>query len=131
MANPTCTVVPVGVTLRVIGGKWKPLILWHVHEGTVRFGELMRKMPGITQKMLTQQLRELEEDKLVTRTVYAEVPPRVDYSISAYGKTLWPVLKAMAEWGRNHVELQEKEHNATAISTNHEIYSMIHENMKP
>ena len=130
MANPTCTVVPVGVTLRVIGGKWKPLILWHVHEGTVRFGELMRKMPGITQKMLTQQLRELENDQLVTRKVYAEVPPRVEYTLSKYGETLWPVLNAMAEWGRNHVEIQEGEQNATAISKNMEMYRMIHSTMK-
>jgi len=125
MANLTCTVVPIGVTLRVIGGKWKPLILWHVHEGTVRFGELMRKMPGITQKMLTQQLRELEKDKLVTRKVYAEVPPRVEYTLSEYGQTLWPLLNAMAEWGRTPVDIQEREHNATAISTKIDLYKMI------
>jgi DNA-binding HxlR family transcriptional regulator len=130
MTNQTCTTDTVGVTLRVIGGKWKPLILWHINKNPVRFGELMRKMPGITQKMLTQQLRELEEDKLVIRTVYPEVPPRVEYILSEYGRTLGPVLQAMSDWGRKHVELQAEEHKATPLSTRLHLYKMIHDNLK-
>ena len=94
---------PVSTTLRVIGGKWKPVILWEMANGTVRFGQLKRAISGITQKMLTQQLRELEQDGVIWRKVYAEVPPRVEYGITTYGQTLRPVLSEMAEWGRNHV----------------------------
>lgn len=104
MTNQTCTKSPVGVTLNVIGGKWKPLILWHIGDKTSRFGELMRKMDGITQKMLTQQLRELESDELIARKVFPEVPPHVEYSLTDYGKTLTPVLETMAKWGKKHVE---------------------------
>ncbi|GAB4158153.1 MAG: helix-turn-helix domain-containing protein [Candidatus Dojkabacteria bacterium] len=95
---------PVNATLKVIGGKWKSLILWSLSKGTMRFGQLNREIAGVTQKMLTQQLRELEEDGLVVRTVYPEVPPRVEYSISDYGKTLAPVLDSMAAWGNRHIE---------------------------
>lgn len=94
---------PVSATLRVIGGKWKPVILWEMENGTLRFGQLRRAIPGITQKMLTQQLRELEHDGIVWRKVYAEVPPRVEYGITPYGQTLRPVLNEMAAWGSSHV----------------------------
>ncbi len=90
---------PMQATLEVIGGKWKTLILWYLRGGILRFGELRKMIPGITQKMLTAQLRELEEDKLVLRTVYPQVPPKVEYQLSSQGHTLLPVLKAMAEWG--------------------------------
>lgn len=130
MTNQTCTTETVGVTLRVIGGKWKPLILWHLNEKPVRFGELMRKMPGITQKMLTQQLRELEDDGLVIRKLYPEVPPRVEYSLSDYGKTLGPVLQAMSDWGRKHVIAQSEQRKATPLTTKLHMYKMIHENIK-
>lgn len=103
MTNKTCTATPVGVTLAVIGGKWKPLILWHLRGKAVRFNELMKAMNGITQKMLTQQLRELEHDGLVARKVYPEVPPRVEYTITEYGKTLEPVLQMMSDWGELHL----------------------------
>lgn len=93
---------PVTTTLRVIGGKWKPVILWHLHEQTMRFSELKRSLDGITQKMLTQQLRELELAKVVKRKVYPEVPPKVEYSLTPYGKTLIPVLQSMHEWGEKH-----------------------------
>ena len=95
---------PVQVTLGVIGGKWKPAILWQLGESTKRFSELARAIEGITQKMLTQQLRELEADGLVSRKVYPEVPPKVEYAISQYGKTLEPVLTSMCEWGKKHKE---------------------------
>lgn len=95
---------PVNTTLKVIGGKWKPLLLWNLSNNTLRFSEIMRLMPGVTQKMITQQLRELEEDGLVNRKVYPVVPPKVEYSITDYGKTLSSVLQAMAEWGDKHAQ---------------------------
>lgn len=93
------------LTLAVIGGKWKLIILWHLGlEGTKRFSELKKMIPHITQKMLTNQLRELEEDLLVERKVYAEVPPRVEYSLTEYGVSLMPVLRLMYDWGKNYGE---------------------------
>lgn len=90
----------VAVTLELIGGKWKGVILWHLSKKTLRFSQLRRRLPGITQKMLTQQLRELERDGLVHREVYAEVPPRVEYSMTDLGNTLQPTLQKMCDWGR-------------------------------
>lgn len=93
------------LTLAVIGGKWKLIILWHLgHEGTKRFGELNKLIPHITKKMLTNQLRELEDDQLISRKVYSEVPPRVEYSLTEYGISLMPVLQMMYEWGKNYGE---------------------------
>src|SRR5436190_22231544 len=94
-----CTIT---TTLSVMGGKWKAVILWHLIEKTRRFSDIKRLIPDIAQKMLTQQLRELEQDGLIQRKVYAEVPPRVEYSLTTYGKTLIPVLNAMAQWGQEH-----------------------------
>lgn len=93
---------PVNTTLKVIGGKWKPEILWHLYQGAQRFSDLKRKVSGITQKMLTQELRELESDLVVLRTVYPVVPPKVEYSLTKHGISLSPVLKSMAEWGKIH-----------------------------
>jgi len=92
----------VEVTLELIDGKWKGVILFHLQEGLLRFGELRRKMPGITQRMLTKQLRALEEDGLITRTVYPEVPPRVEYALSQTGQRLRPVIDALRAWGIEH-----------------------------
>ncbi|WP_191556681.1 winged helix-turn-helix transcriptional regulator [Metabacillus idriensis] len=93
------------LTLSVIGGKWKMLILWHLgKEGTKRFGELKSLMPGITQRMLVNQLRELEEDLIVERKVYPVVPPKVEYSLTDQGRTMMPILDAMYEWGKNYME---------------------------
>ncbi len=108
MEKIKCPPCPVLSTLKVIGGKWKPVILWEMENGTLRFGQLKRSIPGITQKMLTQQLRELENDGIIWRKVYAEVPPRVEYGITSYGATLRPVLDEMAVWGINHLH-QENE----------------------
>ncbi|SHG28558.1 winged helix-turn-helix transcriptional regulator [Ornithinibacillus halophilus] len=89
--------------LGILVGKWKPIILLNLlKSGTQRFSELKRSMPGITQKMLTKQLRELEEEDIVERTVYPQVPPKVEYSITEYGKSLQPILEAMHEWGTKH-----------------------------
>ena len=93
------TFCPVNTTLSVIGGKWKVLILYHLVEQTQRFNELRRLLPEITQRMLTLQLRELEEDGLIHREVYPVVPPKVEYSLTDFGRTLLPVISAMHQWG--------------------------------
>ncbi|HZG58949.1 MAG TPA: winged helix-turn-helix transcriptional regulator [Anoxybacillus sp.] len=99
------------LTLAVIGGKWKMLILWHLgKDGTKRFGELKALMPGITQRMLVNQLRELEADQIVQRKVYPVVPPKVEYSLTEHGKSLIPILDAMYEWGKNYMETVVKDH---------------------
>jgi DNA-binding HxlR family transcriptional regulator len=96
---------PLEATLQVIGGKWKAVILYYLmHEGTHRFAELRRKIAGISERMLTQQLRELEADDVVRRQVYAEVPPKVEYSLTDYGQTLAPVTRAMCDWGQRHTK---------------------------
>ncbi|MFD2627386.1 winged helix-turn-helix transcriptional regulator [Oceanobacillus kapialis] len=89
--------------LSILVGKWKPIILLHLlQKGTQRFSELKRSMPGITQKMLTKQLRELEEEDIIQRVVYPQVPPKVEYSMTEYGRSLEPILEAMHEWGTKH-----------------------------
>lgn len=95
----------IEVTLKMMGGKYKPIILEQlIFEGTQRFGQLMRYIPQISQRTLTNQLRELEEDELIIRTVYPEVPPKVEYTISEKRKTLTPILEAMCDWGAEHME---------------------------
>ena len=91
---------PVETTLGVLGGRWKPRILYQLRERPRRFNELRRLIPKVTQRMLTQHLRELEADGVVVRTVHEQVPPHVEYSFSAKGRTLLPLLDALAEWGR-------------------------------
>lgn len=97
--HPIC---PAYITLHVIGGKWKMIIIYHLWKDTQRFSELKRAIPGITQRMLSQQLRELERDGVISRKVYAQVPPRVEYSLTEFGRTLEPVLKNMIKWGEEH-----------------------------
>ena len=95
---------PVELTLDLIGGKWKGVILYHLLSGTLRFNELRRRLPTATQRMLTRQLRELEEAGLVTRHIHAQVPPRVDYSLSPEGRSLEPIIRAMHAWGEARLE---------------------------
>lgn len=90
------------LTLDLIGGKWKSLILWHIAKKTLRFNELRRQLHGVTQKMLTQQLRELESDGLLVRKVYAEVPPKVEYTLTARACELLPVLEQLCAWGNRY-----------------------------
>ena len=98
---------PMEATLDVIGGKWKGLIMWYLHNGTKRFSELQRLIPGITQKMLTKQLRDLESHGLITRKVYPQVPPKVEYSVTEYGETTGPIFADMHAWGVNYVAISK------------------------
>lgn len=102
---------PVETTLELIGGKYKALILWHLSEGKLRYSQLRDRLAGITPKMLTQQLRELEADDLVFREVFPVVPPKVEYSLTALGRSLLPILVAMRDWGSNYLRQSSKEPN--------------------
>ncbi len=94
----------IDATLDVIGGKWKPLVLYELKDETLRFNQLLdRVQPRITRRMLTKQLRQLEEDGLITRKVYAQVPPKVEYSLTETGKSLIPILDQLCEWGYEHM----------------------------
>lgn len=93
---------PVEATLERIGGKWKGIALFNLLEGTKRYNELKRDIGNVTQRMLTKQLRELEQDGLIVRKVYPVVPPHVEYSLSDKGRTLEPILLALRDWGENH-----------------------------
>jgi DNA-binding HxlR family transcriptional regulator len=96
------------VTMDYIGGKWKTIVLWYLRDKTLRFGELKKQIPDITEKMLSLQLKKLEEDGLVKREVFAEVPLRVEYSLTEFGKSLKPVVEAIAKWGRALGETEGK-----------------------
>ena len=102
---PPC---PVEVTLMLISDRWKVLILRDLLSGTKRFGELKKSIGSISQKVLTSNLRSMEEDGLLTRKVYAEVPPRVEYTLTELGKSLRPILCAMQQWGLEYQEMQFK-----------------------
>lgn len=93
---------PVQLTLDVVGGKWKPLILWLLRGGRRRFNDLLASMPGVTHKVLTQHLRELERDGIVERRVIAQPRVRVDYGLTEFGRTLRPSLDALADWAKRH-----------------------------
>ncbi|MDX8044385.1 winged helix-turn-helix transcriptional regulator [Gracilibacillus sp. S3-1-1] len=104
------------LTLAVIGGKWKMLILWHLgREGTKRFSELKSLIPGITQRMLANQLRELEDDLVVHREIYPVVPPKVEYSLTEQGETLLPILDLLNEWGKSYKEVALKDRDDITI----------------
>ena len=116
--NPHC---PVEATLELIGGKYKALILWHLSETNLRFSELRRVIHGVTAKMLTQQLRELESQELIHREVFPVVPPKVEYSLTELGRSLMPILVAMRDWGSEYLRKNSVEPNcfmmASAIPT--------------
>ncbi|ENU21451.1 hypothetical protein F994_00018 [Acinetobacter bohemicus ANC 3994] len=104
--TPGCS---VEAAIGLLDGKWKSIILWHLlSDKVLRFSELRKKIPTVTQKVLTRQLRELEEDKIILRKVYAQIPPKVEYSLSDVGISLTPILIALKEWGDNHIDLYGK-----------------------
>ncbi|HEY8908669.1 MAG TPA: helix-turn-helix domain-containing protein [Desulfosporosinus sp.] len=92
------------LTLALIGGKWKALILWHLSDKTLRYSELRKTLPNVTPKMLTQQLRELEGSGLVKRFIYTQIPPKVEYSLTQSGKSFLPILETMCKWGQNYAD---------------------------
>ncbi|OYX73535.1 MAG: transcriptional regulator [Rhizobiales bacterium 32-66-11] len=100
--SPGCA---VEATLSLIDGKWKGVILYHLFEGTLRFNELRKRLPNVTQRMLTNQLRELEAEQLIVRTIFPVVPPKVEYCLSARGRSLEPVIMALKAWGDANLDL--------------------------
>lgn len=98
----------VEATLSVIGGRWKPVLVCHLLSGPKRFGELCRLVPNATERMITLQLRELEADGVISRLVYAEVPPRVEYKLTRFGQSLEPILEQMQDWGRKFKARQRR-----------------------
>ena len=107
---PGCS---VEAAISLIDGKWKCVILYHLLSGTLRFNEIRRLVPAVTQRTLTNQLRELEMDGLIVRTVYAQVPPKVEYSLSELGRTMVPVLSALKEWGDSNISRFSKSQSST------------------
>ena len=107
---PGCS---VEAAISLIDGKWKCVILYHLLSGTLRFNEIRRHVPAVTQRTLTNQLRELEMDGLIVRKVYAQVPPKVEYSLSELGRTMVPVLSALKEWGDSNISRFSKSQPST------------------
>ena len=108
---------PVETTLNLIGGKYKALILWHLADGTLRFNELQKVIRSATPRVLTHQLRELEEQNLITRTVYPVVPPKVEYSMTDLGRSLMPILTEMRDWGAQYLRSQNIEPNCAMMDS--------------
>ncbi|MEO1054013.1 MAG: helix-turn-helix domain-containing protein [Bacteroidota bacterium] len=104
IGNSDC---PVTFCMKMIGGKWKPIIIYLIRKGANRFGVLERGVDGITKQMLTKQLREMEADGILERKIYPEIPPRVEYFFTEFGESLFPVIDAMSEWGLQHMEAEE------------------------
>ena len=111
--SPGCS---VEAAISLIDGKWKCVILFQLLRGTLRFNEIRRRVPGVTQRMLTNQLRELEADGLIVRQVYAEVPPKVEYSLSPLGRSMEPVLVALKGWGDANIGLFAKATNVMSAA---------------
>lgn len=108
----------IEATLEILGGKWKALIVCLLISGTKRTGELQRLIPGVSQKVLIQQLRELERDGIVERRVYDEMPPKVEYTITEYGKTANQIIDVMCAWGRDHIALRQQQGEAIELMEN-------------
>ncbi len=102
--NKKLTACPVSYTMGMIGGKWKPVILFLISHGINRFGVLQRNCLGVSKQMLTKQLREMEADGLLDRKIYAEIPPRVEYSITPKGNSLFPIIRSMQAWGEENMQ---------------------------
>lgn len=113
---------PVEATLDLIGGKYKALILWHLSAGDLRYSQLRTKLDGITSKMLTQQLRELEAHRLIHREVFPIVPPKVEYSLTELGESLMPILVAMRDWGADYLRRSQIEPNCFMMHEAPEIH---------
>ncbi len=99
---------PIEYTMKIIGGKWKPIILFRIHVSINRFGNLSRQITGISKNMLTKQLRELERDKIINRKIYAEIPPRVEYTLTKKGESIIPILENLCEWGMKNNTIKQK-----------------------
>ena len=97
---------PVDFTIDLISGKWSMWVLWNLQDCPLRFGELRKSIPGITEKMLIQQLKKFENNNLVTRTVYSQVPPKVEYSLTEHGKSLKTIMQSIKQWGDDHLYIQ-------------------------
>ena len=110
------SICPVETTLSLIGGKYKALILWHLSAGTLRFSQLQKSITA-TPRMLTLQLRELEADGLISRTLYPEVPPRVEYAMTGLGRSLMPILTAIRDWGTEYLRSKDIEPNCFMMDT--------------
>lgn len=95
---------PVEATVKLMGGKYKSVILWNLADGKLRYSEIHRLIPSATDKVLTQQLKEMEKDGLILREVYPQVPPKTEYSLTDFGRTLMPVLNAMCNWGKDYLD---------------------------
>lgn len=109
---------PVTATMKVLGGKWKPILINAIYlTSPARFGELKRSVKGITQSMLTSQLRELEDDGIISRKIFAEIPPRVEYTLTEFGLTLSPIMLSMAKWGEQY-RLNKEEKNKNESTSN-------------
>ena len=119
--HPGCS---VEAAISLIDGKWKCVILHHLLDGTARFNEIRRRLPGLAPRMLTNQLRELEVDGLITRTVYAQVPPKVEYRVSDLGRSLEPILRALKVWGTEHMDLFQRSKPSTATMESERILEM-------
>ncbi len=117
--SPAPSKCPLNATLTAVGGKWSMICLYLINSEKRRFNELRRLMPEISHKVLTETLRGLEQEGLISRTLYAEVPPKVEYSITSYGETLRPLMKAVISWGNTHIErkYREAEHARTSESS--------------
>jgi len=99
----------VELSLNILGGKWKILIIWQLKDSAKRYGELKKSLPGVTHKMLTQQLRELEQDEIISRKVYSEIPPKVEYNLTLLGKTIIPVIDLLSDWGEEYQRVFNKD----------------------
>lgn len=116
-------ICPVGITLELIGGKYKALILWHLAESKLRFSELKKVISNATPKMLTQQLRELESQALIHREVFPIIPPRVEYSLTELGQSLLPVLVSMRDWGAKYLRVNDMESDCFMMNTDPQFQS--------